>query len=129
MHRLLRQRHRLVGSVLLCTVIALLSVTCIAQADMTDAEMACCTRMAGDCGPAMAQEHGCCRTESASLDQQLTPAPRFLLASFNRTDFVVLELPAPRLLPGVQAERHHPDSSPPTSRGIPAYLLLSTLRI
>jgi hypothetical protein len=45
-----------------------LSVSCFARADMTEAEKACCSAMAHDCS-AMAKERSCCASEPSKVDQ------------------------------------------------------------
>ena len=128
MHRLLRRRTRAIGTALVLMFVATLSVTCIAQAEMSAAEMACCAEMAPDCGAAMAQDHPCCQTTSARFDSQ-PASPRLVLASPPLTLNTILASTFHET--GVTSATLLPlssDSSPPGSAH-PTYLLLSVFRI
>jgi hypothetical protein len=128
MHRRLRRRTRAIGTALVLMFVATLSVTCIAQAEMSAAEMACCAEMASECGAAMAQEHPCCQTTSARFDSQpasprlVLEAPPLTLSTILALTFHETDVTSVTLLP------RSSDSSPPGSVH-PTYLLLSVFRI
>jgi hypothetical protein len=129
MRQALRRRTRLIGSALLGVFVVVFSVTCMARAEMTDAQKACCAAMAAGCGAAMAQEHGCCPTESPRFDQQLSASTRVVVPIPPVTTIVFgfLETGASPHADGRTIEAS--DSSPPRAPGVPPYLLISTLRI
>lgn len=60
--------HHIVVLGLICLWISSPALACLPNAQMTDAEMACCKKMAGDCHMGMGQ-HPCCKTVSS------TPSP------------------------------------------------------
>jgi len=128
MHRRLRRRTRAIGTALVLMFVATLSVTCIAQAEMSAAEMACCAEMASECGAAMAQDHPCCQTTSARFDSQpasprlVLAAPLLTLSAILASTFHETGVTSITLLPLSS------DSSPPGSVH-PTYLLLSVFRI
>ena len=126
MRRFLRQHTKPVGSVLLSVFILVLSVTCLAQQQMTEAQMACCASIAADCGASMGQEHTCCPTESPRLDQQPAAAgPRLVAPAPELIAFLMFGLDA-AISPGVFS--NEPEVSPPLAAR-PAYLTLSVLRV
>ena len=127
MRRFLRHHTRCVGSALLAIFVVVLSVTCLAQEEMTEAQMACCASMVGDCGRAMGQDHGCCPTESPRLDQQLAATgPRLVAPAPELIAIVDFDLGADAIAPGVLSSE--PEISPPIAAR-PAYLTLSVFRV
>ena len=127
MPRFLRQHTKRVSSVLLSLFVVVLSATCLAQEEMTEAQMACCASMVGDCGAAMGQDHSCCRTESPRLDQQLAAAgPRLVAPAPELIAVIVFDLDADAIAPGVFS--NEPEASPPLAAR-PAYLTLSVFRV
>jgi len=127
MRRFLRQHTRCVGSALLAIFVVVLSVTCLAQEEMTEAQMACCASMVGDCGAAMGQDHSCCRTESPRLDQQLPASgPRLVAPAPELIAFLISGLDADAISPGVVS--NEPEISPPIAAR-PTYLTLSVFRV
>ena len=129
MHHRLCRRTRAIGTALVLMFVTTLSLTCVAQAQMTAEERACCEGMSADCGAAMAQNHKCCQTTSPRVDSQLAASPRLVLAApaltpnttlastFHETDITRIAV-SPR----------SSDSSPPGSIH-PTYLVLSVFRI
>jgi hypothetical protein len=127
MRRFLRQHTRCVGSVLLAIFVVVLSVTCLAQKEMTEAQMACCAAMVAGCGGAMGQDHTCCPTESPRLDQQLAaPGPRLVAPASELIAVVVFDLNLDAIARGVFSSE--PETSPPIAAR-PAYLTLSVFRV
>ena len=128
MHRLLSRRTRAIGTALVLIFVATLSVTCIAQAEMSTADMACCAEMASDCGAAMARQHECCET-SARSDSQLGALSRLVLAAPSVTVIgIVAFAPPDNNVSSVTMLPWSSDSSPPgpTHR---THLVLSVFRI
>jgi hypothetical protein len=64
-----------------------------------------------------------------TVTQPLAGSARLVAPPTDQADFVLLTSTPLVVVTGVAAEFLRPNSSPPTSRGIPAYLLLSTLRV
>jgi len=127
MRRFLRQHTRCVGSALLAIFVVVLSVTCLAQKEMTEAQMACCAAMVAGCGGAMGQDHTCCPTESPRLDQQLAAAgPRLVAPASELIAVVVFDLNLDAIARGVSSSE--PETSPPIAAR-PAYLTLSVFRV
>ena len=127
MRRFVRQHTRCVGSALLAIFVVVLSVTCLAQKEMTEAQMACCASMVAGCGGAMGQDHTCCPTESPRLDQQLAAAgPRLVAPAPELIAVIISGLDADAMAPGVFA--NEPETSPPIAAR-PAYLTLSVFRV
>lgn len=127
MRRFLRQHTRCVGSALLAIFVVVLSVTCLAQKEMTEAQMACCAAMVAGCGGAMGQDHTCCPTESPRLDQQLAAAgPRLVAPAYELIAVVVFDLNLDAIARGVFSSE--PETSPPIAAR-PAYLTLSVFRV
>jgi hypothetical protein len=127
MRRFLRQHTRCVGSVLLAIFVVALSVTCLAQEEMTEAQMACCTAMVAGCGGSMGQDHTCCQTESPRLDQQLPASgPHLVAPAPELIAFLTSGLDADAISPGVFS--NEPEASPPIATR-PAYLTLSVFRV
>jgi hypothetical protein len=127
MRRFLRQQTRCVGSVLLAIFVVVLSVTCVAQEEMTEAQMACCAAMVAGCGTSVGQHHSCCRTESPRLDQQLPASgPRLVAPAPEPIAFLISGLDADAISPGVVS--NEPEVSPPIAAR-PAYLTLSVFRV
>ena len=127
MRRFLRQHTKLVGSVMLSLFVLFLSVTCIAQEGMTEAEMACCAKMAAGCGGAVGQAHSCCRTESPRVDQQLAAGPRLMAPPAPESiAFGALDLHADAFYR--HALPNQSEASPPIAAP-PPYLIFSVFRI
>ena len=127
MRRFLRQQTKCVGRLLLAIFVVVLSVTCLAQEGMTEAQMACCASMVAGCGGAMGQDHSCCRTESPRLDQQLAAAgPRLVAPTPELIAFLIFGLDADAIVPG--AFSNEQEVSPPIAAR-PAYLTLSVFRV
>jgi hypothetical protein len=124
-----RQHIREISGALLSLFVVTLSATCLAQADMSAAETACCAEMASDCGAAMARVHQCCRTPSSQDDPQLAPGQRHAVQAPAQFAGAVLGIPPLRtdLAAGVTSSRAS-DLSPPRTAP-PAYLLLSVFRV
>jgi hypothetical protein len=103
-----------------------LSADCLAGAEMTEAQMACCATMGSECGH-RAQDKTCCSTESQPVDQVTavkrvtTPLPDAVFAPVG----VVVETALHSLVP----LGHNFDGFTPKPPGVPRYLLVSTLLI
>jgi len=127
MRRFLRQHTRCVGAALLAIFVVVLSVTCLAQKEMTEAQMACCAAMVAGCGGAMGQDHSCCPTESPRLDQQLPASgPHLVVPAPELIAFLISGQDADAISPGVFS--NEPEASPPIAAR-PAYLTLSVFRV
>jgi hypothetical protein len=123
----LRRNTHLVRWALLVAFSLGLSANCLATTEMSEAEMACCAKMAADCGVAMGQHHSCCRTESPRLDQQLAAAgPRLVAPAPELIAFLISGPDADDISPGVLS--NEPEASPPIAAR-PAYLTLSVFRV
>jgi hypothetical protein len=99
------------------------SLSCVAGANLSDAQKVCCAAMAHDCG-AMAKEQRCC-SETPSLDQfSITKRPSVP----HSPDCLVAVLAVIVYSWPISAAQlvDHSAVRPP---GSPAYLLASTLRI
>ena len=127
MRRFLRQPTRCVGSALLAIFVVVLSVTCLAQKEMTEAQMACCASMVAGCGGAMGPEHTCCPTESPRLDQQVAASgPRLVAPAPELIAVIDFDLDADTIARDVFSSE--PEVSPPIAAR-PAYLTLSVFRV
>ena len=124
-----RRQTRLIGSALLSIFVVVLSVTCMADAGMTDAEMACCASLTANCGVAMGQDHGCCQTEAPRFDPQLAASSRAQAPIPQPTIVAVLAFALPTELRSTSIVLDGANGSPPAARGVPTYLLISSLRI
>lgn len=129
MHRFVRRQTRTIGAALVLVLVGTLSATCVLQAEMSTAEMACCATMSADCGSAMGQDHQCCRTTSVRTDPLFGAATRLELAAPAPTPVAVLaatshESGSLSVPPSTQLS----DASPPGATH-PTYLVLSVFRI
>jgi hypothetical protein len=129
MHRMLRRQARAIGTLLALLFVATISASCLLQAEMTAAEMACCASMTSDCGAAMAQKHRCCEKPSPRVEAQLAAASRLVLASPTLTPSTTLACTFDEAgIDSIGAVARSSDSSPPGSHH-PTYLVLSVFRI
>ena len=127
MHQLRSRRTRAIGTALVLMFVATLSATCIAQAEMSTADMACCAEMASDCGAAMARQHECCQT--ARPDSQLGALSRLVLAAPSVTVIgLVAFAPPDNNVFSVTMLPWSSDSSPPGPTHH-THLVLSVFRI
>jgi hypothetical protein len=123
----LRRNTHLIRWALLVAFSLGLSANCLATTKMSEAEMACCAKMAAGCGGAMGQVHTCCRTESPRLDQQLAAAPRLVAPPAPELiAFGVLDLHADAFY--LHALPNQSEASPPIAAP-PPYLIFSVFRI
>jgi len=116
------------ATALIVAILAISASLCIEAA--TASEHACCVAMAGQCGATMAAQHECCKTEAAKTDQQVAAAAAIKLQKPAVGVVVVLgliEFQSREL--GLTTIAHAHSGSPPTNRGVPSYLVLSTLRV
>ena len=120
----LRRNTHLVRWALLVAFSLGLSANCLATTEMSEAEMACCAKMAAGCGGAMGQAHSCCRTESPRVDQQLSAGPR--LVAPPGPELIAFELHADAIYQ--RALPNQPETSPPIAAP-PPYLIFSVFRI
>lgn len=128
MVRRIRLSGRAFTWVLALALVVVSSATCLLNAEMTEAQKACCAAMSHDCGAA-AVTHDCCATESQSLAgfaagppvfQFAAPAPALVAA-----DLVAAEPPpAARVNPSTAF-----DSGAPNPSSSPTYLLVSVFRL
>lgn len=126
---MLRRQARAVGTVLALLFVGTLSASCLLQAEMTAAEMACCASMTSDCGATMAQKHRCCEETSPRVDAQLAAASRLALAAPALTPITILACTFDEAgLGSIAVVARSSDSSPPGSHH-PTYLVLSVFRI
>lgn len=104
-----------------------LSANCLAGAEMTEAQKACCAAMGSECGH-RAQDKSCCSTESPRIDQ-LTAAKSIAIPLPDAVTgghlAVFVEIPQQSLVD----RGHHFDGFTPKPPGVPRYLLASTLLI
>src|SRR5258707_8692233 len=97
--------------VLVLTWMAVPALACLPNAAMTQAEMACCKKMAGDCHMG-AGEHSCCKTKAeratpvATLDRNATQIQPYVVAILLEVPF----LPEPKL---ERADSHEFRGLPP----------------
>ena len=85
-------RHIFVA-LLLCVLTTGPGLACVAAfSQMSKAEMACCKKMAGDCGAMKNAEHSCCQKSTVSAaDEALISGPQI------SSGIVILALPQPAL--------------------------------
>lgn len=103
-------------------------VTCVTAAPMTPLQDDCCAHMVQGCD-SMGADPGCCPTKAPSLDAQLGPSARVAVAAPHLTDYIVLTVPTVVATVLARPGRVLAETSPPTARGVPHYLLLATFRI
>lgn len=127
MCKAVKRVSRPIAWALMVAFAVVLSANCLAGAEMTEAQMACCATMGSECGH-RAQEKSCCSTESPRLDQLTTAAKSITIplpdaAAGHLAVFV--EVPQLWLV----EHGHHFDGFTPKPPGVPRYLLASTLLI
>jgi hypothetical protein len=86
--------------VLVFTWTAIPALACLPNATMTQAEMACCKRMAGDCHMGAGQ-HSCCKTKAG----QASPVAALDRNSVQIHPHVVATLLDVKLLPELRLDR------------------------
>jgi hypothetical protein len=129
MCRTLRRRSCTIAWTLLLAFVAVLSATCIATAETSPAQHACCESMAADCGTSMAQEHTCCPTETVRLDQQTVAADRVGLSAPGPISVTMLAaLPMSAGVSSTPGDST-PELRPPLRGGPAPHLRRSILRI
>ena len=76
MRKLLRRTFRPIGWALTVVLAVALSADCVASAEMTEAQKACCAAMGHDCGR-MAQAQDCCSHEAPEIEKfsAVKPSP------------------------------------------------------